>query len=262
MISLEEILEHKKHKLERAKENVSLEEMEKAAVPVKNRGFKSAISKKGKINLIAELKKASPSHGVIRYDYDPEAIAKTYKKNGASALSVLTEDKYFQGNLDHLKAARQAVNLPVLRKDFIISEYQIFESAIAGADAILLIAAVLDKGQLKGLYHEAKALGIDVQIEVHDERDLEKALATGAEIIGINNRNLKTLEVDLNTTLELLLKIPEGKIVVSESGIREYEDVKRFAEAGVEALLIGAVFMEADDIGAEVERIMGWPRTL
>lgn len=257
MISLEDIVEHKKHRLERAQEDLPLHEIEKMAAPVKNRGFKDAISK-GKINLIAELKKASPSHGVIRYDYNPEEIARIYKNNKASALSVLTEDKYFQGNIGHLKTVRQAVDLPVLRKDFIISEYQIYESAVAGADAILLIAALLDKGMLKGLYHEAKALGIEVLVEVHDERELDKALSTGAEIIGINNRNLRTLEIDLNTTVELLPKIPPEKIVVSESGIRDYEDVKRLSDAGVKALLIGAVFMEAEDIGAEVKRVMGW----
>ncbi|MDP3787030.1 MAG: indole-3-glycerol phosphate synthase TrpC [Candidatus Omnitrophota bacterium] len=257
MISLEDIVEHKRHKLERAQEEISLQEIEKMAAPVKNRGFKNAISK-GKVNLIAELKKASPSHGVIRHDYNPEEIARIYKNSKASALSVLTEDKYFQGNIDHLKAVRQAVDLPVLRKDFIISEYQIYESAIAGADAILLIATLLDKGMLKGLYNEAKALGIEVLVEVHDERELDKALSTGAEMIGINNRNLRTLEVDLNTTVELLPKIPPEKIVVSESGIRDYEDVKKLSDAGVKALLIGAVFMEADDIGAEVKRVMGW----
>lgn len=257
MISLEDIVEHKKHRLERAQEEVSLREMEKMAAPVKNRGFKAAISK-GKVSLIAELKKASPSHGVIRHDYVPGEIAKIYKNNKASALSVLTEDKYFQGSMDHLKAVRQAVDLPVLRKDFIISEYQVYESAVAGADAILLIANLLDKGMLKGLYHEARALGIDVLIEVHDERELDKALGTGAEIIGINNRNLRTLEVDINTTFELFPNVPPGKIVVSESGIRDYEDVKRISEAGVKALLIGAVFMEADDMGAAVRKVMGW----
>lgn len=257
MISLEDIVEHKKHRLERAQEDLPLHEIEKMAAPVKNRGFKNAISK-GKINLIAELKRASPSHGVIRHDYNPEEIARIYKNSKASALSVLTEDKYFQGNIDHLKTVRQAVDLPVLRKDFIISEYQIYESAVAGADAILLIATLLDKGMLKGLYREAKALGIEVLVEVHDERELDKALSAGAEMIGINNRNLRTLEIDLNTTVELLPKIPPEKIVVSESGIRDYEDVKKLSDAGVKALLIGAVFMEADDIGAEVKRVMGW----
>ncbi len=259
MISLEDIVEHKKHKLERAQEELSRKEMEKLASPVKNRGFKNAISK-GNINLIAELKKASPSHGVIRHNYDPEGIARIYKNNMAAALSVLTEDKYFQGSMDHLKAVRRSVDLPILRKDFIISEYQVNESAAAGTDAILLIAALMDKGALKGLYHMAKALGIDVLMEVHDERELDKALGTGAEIIGINNRNLKTFEVDLNTTIELLPKIPPEKIVVSESGIRGPEDVKILSDAGIKALLIGAVFMEADDIGAEVKRVMGWSR--
>ncbi len=259
MISLEDIVEHKKHKLERAQEELSRKEMEKLASPVKNRGFKNAISK-GNINLIAELKKASPSHGVIRHNYDPEGIARIYKNNMAAALSVLTEDKYFQGSMDHLKAVRRSVDLPILRKDFIISEYQVNESAAAGTDAILLIAALMDKGALKGLYHMAKALGIDVLMEVHDERELDKALGTGAEIIGINNRNLKTFEVDLNTTIELLPKIPPEKIVVSESGIRGPEDVKMLSDAGIKALLIGAVFMEADDIGAEVKRVMGWSR--
>lgn len=258
MITLEEIIEHKRHKLERSELNLPLAEIEKMASPVKNRGFKAAISKGGKVGLIAELKKASPSHGVIRHDYNPEAIAKIYKKSGAAALSVLTEDKYFQGNLDHLKTVRQAVDLPILRKDFIISEYQIYESVVAGADAVLLISTLLDRGMLKALYHEAKSLGMDVVIEVHDQRDLDKALGLDAEIIGINNRNLKTLEVDLNTARELIEKMPPGKIVIAESGVRGPEDVELLVSAGVKAVLIGTVFMEADDIGAEVKRVMGW----
>ena len=258
MINLDEIIEHKKHKLEKAQEALSLDEMEKMAVPVKNRGFKAAISRGGKINLIAELKKASPSHGVIRHDYDPEAIARIYKKSGAAALSVLTEDKYFQGSMDHIRTVRQAVDLPVLRKDFIISEYQIYESAVAGTDAVLLMATTLERGMLKALLHEAKSLGIDALVEVHDQRDLDKAVGAGAEIIGINNRNLKTLEIDLDITRELIEKIPAGKIIVSESGIREPEDVQSLASLGVKAVLVGTVFMESDDIGSEVKRVMGW----
>ena len=258
MIGLDDIIEHKKHKLEKAQEALPLDEIERTASPVKNRGFKKAISRAGKINLIAELKKASPSHGVIRHDYDPGAIARIYKKSGAAALSVLTEDKYFQGSLDHLKAVRQAVDLPILRKDFIISEYQIYETAIAGADAVLLIAAALDRGMLKALFHEAKSLGMDAIIEVHDQRDLDKALGIEAEIIGINNRNLRTLETDLNITRELVAKVPPGKIIVSESGVRDPEDVQSLASTGVRAVLIGTVFMEADDIGAEVKRVMAW----
>ena len=258
MIGLEDIIEHKKHKMEKAQETLSLDEIERTASPVKNRGFKAAISRGNRINLIAELKKASPSHGVIRHDYDPEAIARIYKKSGAAALSVLTEDKYFQGSLDHLKAVRQAVDLPILRKDFIISEYQIYETAIAGADAVLLIAAALDRGMLKALFHEAKSLGMDAIIEVHDQRDLDKAPGIEAEISGINNRDLRTLEIHRNITRELAGKIPPGKIIVSESGIRDPEDVQSLASTGVKAVLIGAVFMEADDIGAEVKRVMAW----
>ena len=258
MIGLDDIIEHKKHKLEKVQETLSLDEIERTASPVKNRGFKKAISKSGRMNLIAELKKASPSHGVIRHDYDPEAIARIYKKSGAAALSVLTEDKYFQGSLDHLKAVRQAVDLPILRKDFIISEYQIYESAIAGADAILLIAALLDRGMLKALFHEARSLGMDTIIEVHDQRDLDKALGIEAEIIGINNRNLRTLETDLDITRVLVVKVPAGKIIVSESGVRDPEDVQSLASTGVKAVLIGTVFMEADDIAAEVKRVMAW----
>jgi indole-3-glycerol phosphate synthase len=232
--------------------------LEKLAVPIKNRGFKSAISKGNRINLIAEVKKASPSHGVIRRDFDPAGIAKIYKNSGASAISVLTEDKYFQGSIENLRAVREAVNLPVMRKDFIISEYQIFESAVAGADAILLIATAIDRGMLKALFHEAKSLGMDTVIEVHDERDLEKALGIDAEIIGINNRNLNTLEVDLQVTRELMPKVPPGKIVISESGIREPEDIQALAPSGIRAVLIGTAFMESDDISAEVKRVMGW----
>lgn len=258
MITLEDIIEHKKHKLEKAQRDLPLSEIERMASPVKNRGFKSAISRGNRINLIAELKKASPSHGVIRHDYDPAAIARIYKKSGAAALSVLTEDKYFQGSLDHLREVRLAVDLPVMRKDFIVSEYQIFESAAAGADAVLLIAAALERGMLKALSHEAKSLGMDTVVEVHDQRDLDKALGVDAEIIGINNRNLKTLEVDIGTTRELAAKIPAGKILVSESGLREPEDVGSLVPAGIKAVLIGTAFMEADDIGAEVKRVMAW----
>lgn len=258
MIGLEEILEHKRHKLERAMEALPLEELEKQTAPVKNRGFKAAISKGDRINLIAEIKKASPSHGVIRHDFNPVEIAKIYKNSGAAALSVLTEDKYFQGSLDNLKAARAAVDLPLLRKDFIILEYQVFESALSGADAILLIAAALERGMLKALLREARSLGMDTIIEVHDERDLDKALGIDADIIGINNRNLKTLEVDLNTTRELMPKIPADKIVIAESGVREPEDVRSLASSGVKAVLIGTAFMEADDIASEVKRVMGW----
>ncbi len=258
MITLDDIIEHKKHKLERLQEAVSLSELEKKALPVKNRGFKAAISRGNRMNLIAEIKKASPSHGILRYDFDPVSIASVYKASGASAISVLTEDKYFQGSLEILSNVRDAVKIPVMRKDFIISEYQIYESAVAGADAVLLIATALDRGMLKALLHEASSLGMDSMVEVHDERDLDKAVGAGAEIIGINNRNLKTMEVDLTATAELMPKVPEGKITVSESGIREPEDIKSLSQYGVKAVLIGTAFMEADDIASEIKRVMDW----
>lgn len=258
MSFLEEILEHKKHQIEQAESRLPRDEIEKIVTVKKRRDFKGAISKGNGINLIAELKKASPSQGVLRREYEPKEIAKIYEANGAAAISVLTDEKYFQGNLIHLNIARDAVGLPVLRKDFIISEYQVYESALAGSDAILLIACILEKGMLKGLYNLARELGMDALVEIHDERDLEKALRTPAEIIGINNRNLTTFEVDLNTTLELASKIPQGKIIVSESGIGDYDDVKRIEEGGVKAVLVGEAFMKADDIAVEMKRIMGW----
>ncbi len=255
---LEEILEHKRRQVEQAESLLPKDEIEKIVTVTKRRGFKDAISKGNKINLIGELKKASPSQGVLRHEYEPREIAQIYETNGAAAISVLTDEKYFQGNLIHLNVVRDAVGLPVLRKDFIISEYQVYESALANADAILLIACILEKGILRGLYNLAKELGMYVLVEVHDERDLEKALGTVAEIIGINNRNLMTFEVDLNTTLELAPKIPQEKIIVSESGISEYDDVKRVTERGIKAVLIGEAFMMADDIAIEMKRIMGW----
>lgn len=255
---LDEILEHKRHQIEQAENRLPIDEIEKIVTVTKRRGFKGAISKGNKINLIAELKKASPSQGVLRHEYDPKEIAQIYEANGAAAISVLTDDKYFQGNLIHLNVVRDTVGLPVLRKDFIISEYQVYESALANADAVLLIACILEKGILRGLYNLAKDLGMDALVEVHDERDLEKALGTAAEIIGINNRNLMTFEVDLNTTLELAPKIPQEKIIVSESGISEFDDVKRVSERGVKAVLIGEAFMTADNIASEMKRIMGW----
>jgi len=255
---LEEILEHKRRQVEKAEERLPKDEIEKIVTVTKKKDFKGAISKAKDINLIAELKKASPSHGVLRHEYDPKEIAKIYAENGAAAISVLTEEKYFRGNLVHLNIAREAGGLPVLRKDFIISEYQVYESALANADAILLIASILDKGMLRGLYNEAKSLGMDVMVEVHNQRDLEKTLGTAAEIIGINNRDLTTFEIDLNTTLELAPKIPQDKIIVSESGIKDFEDVKRIKERGVKAVLVGEAFMQSDDIAAEIKRIMGW----
>ncbi|MFH0772296.1 MAG: indole-3-glycerol phosphate synthase TrpC [Candidatus Omnitrophota bacterium] len=258
MSFIEEILEHKKILLERTKEELPQDKIEKMAVPFKSRDFKGAISRGGRTNLIAEIKRASPSQGIIRKGFNPVEIAGIYEKTGAAAISVLTEEKYFLGSISYVELVRDSVNLPVLRKDFIISEYQIYESAMVKADAVLLIAAILNKGVLKGLHNEAKSLGMDILVEVHNERDLDKAFAAGAEIIGINNRDLDTFEVDINTTLELMPKISPDKIVVSESGVSSREDMEILRNAGVKSVLIGGVFMKSNDIAKEIKKVMGW----
>ncbi len=224
----------------------------------KTRDFSGALQKGGErgIRLIAEIKKASPSKGLIRKDFDPAAIASVYEKKPVSAISVLTEEDSFQGHLSFLRIVRDRVSKPVLRKDFIFDEYQVYESRANGADAILLIAALLDKSQAGEYLHLARELGLSVLFEVHDEEELEKALFINAGIIGINNRNLKTLQIDLAATFRLKKDIPEDKIVVSESGIRSREDVIKLSDAGVHAMLIGTSLMEAEDIGRKIDMLM------
>lgn len=199
------------------------------------------------IAVIAEAKKASPSKGVIRPDFDPAAIAASYQRGGARAISVLTDVRFFQGSLDYIPLVRQAVNLPVLRKDFIIHEMQVEEAAAFGADAILLIAAILEAGQLRDYQAVATALGIDVLVEIHDENDLEKTMAAGSNLIGINNRNLRDFTVDLATTFRLRRLIPAEIPVVSESGIRDRADIKQLEAGGIQAALVGETLMRAVD---------------
>jgi indole-3-glycerol phosphate synthase len=218
--------------------------------------FKKNISRKGHINLIGEIKKSSPSKGIIRGDFNPLKIALTYQASGASALSVLTDERFFDGKLDYLKMVKERVTIPVLRKDFIIDEYQIYESALAGADAILLITHILTQEELNRYYHIAKELGMDVLVEVHNEEECEKALNSPASIIGINNRDLSTFEVDINTTQRLIRLIPDTKIIVSESGIESYEQVMFLKSLGVDAVLIGEVFMRADNIAEKIRELM------
>jgi indole-3-glycerol phosphate synthase len=208
------------------------------------------------VNLIAEIKKASPSRGIIRGDFNPAKIAMTYQANGASAISVLTDERFFEGRLEHMKTVKEHVSLPVLRKDFIIDEYQIYESVRSGADAILLIAEILSGSELGSFYNLAVSLGLDVLVEVHNEEDVEKALGCQAGIIGINNRDLHTFKVDLAVTQKLLRMIPPGKVRVSESGIKTYEDVMFLKSMGVNAVLIGEAFMEASDIASKMREIM------
>jgi len=223
--------------------------------------FEKAIVKPGKMNLIAEIKKASPSKGVIREDFDLMAITKTYAQHGADAISVLTEDKYFLGKSAYVKRVSEACRVPVLTKDFIIDEGQIYEARYYGASAVLLIVAILEDARLKALYKKAADLDLDCLIEIHDEDELKRALAADARIIGINNRDLKTFNVDLKVSEKLIPKVPKGKIIVAESGINTHQDILRLKNCGANAVLIGEAFMAAEDIGKKMEEIMeGWIR--
>lgn len=209
------------------------------------RGFKKALTDFPGVAIIAEAKKASPSKGVICPDFDPVAIARNYEEKGAQAISVLTDVSFFQGSLLYLLQVREAVNLPVLRKDFIIDQVQIEEARLYGADCILLIAAILDVEKLKRFHDYAKGLGMDVLTEVHDEAELDMALDASVELIGINNRNLKDFSMDLNTTFRLNKHIPKHIPVVSESGLKTQEDIARLQDAGISAALIGETLMRA-----------------
>ncbi len=216
--------------------------------------MRSAIAA-GRSAVIAEIKKASPSKGVIRADFQPAEIAASYARHGAACLSVLTDEQFFQGSAEYLKQARAACTLPVLRKDFMVDEYQVYQARAMGADAILLIAAALTLGQMKALEKLAHKLGMAVLVEVHDGKELEVALQLKTPLIGINNRNLRTFEVSLQTTLDLLPGMPADRIVVTESGILAAADVQQMRSHQVHAFLVGEAFMRADDPGAELARV-------
>lgn len=209
------------------------------------------------IRLIAEVKKASPSKGVIRQDFDPVAIAQAYQAGGASCLSVLTDVDFFQGSLTNLVKVRQAVDLPLLRKDFVVHPYQVYEARVAGADAVLLIAECLNRQELRSIFQLVRELGMNALIELYDRRNMDNVLNTGAELIGINNRNLTSFEVDLNHTLRLKNEIPADRIVVSESGIRLPEDAKLLEEHGIHAMLVGESLMRQDDVVAATRQLLG-----
>jgi indole-3-glycerol phosphate synthase len=230
---------------------------ENAAPP---REFLRAIRNKiaaGRPAVIAEIKKASPSKGILRTDFNPAEIAASYAAHGAACLSVLTDEQFFQGNAAYLQQARTACTLPVLRKDFLVDEYQIYQSRAMGADAILLIAAALDLHQMKAFEAIAHSLGMAVLVEVHDGEELGLALQLATPLIGINNRNLRTFEVSLQTTLNLLPRIPEGRVTVTESGILKAADVEMMLLHQVQTFLVGEAFMRADDPGTELERVFG-----
>ncbi|MCD6319627.1 MAG: indole-3-glycerol phosphate synthase TrpC [Candidatus Desulfofervidaceae bacterium] len=248
MSVLDKIIAYKKQEVEKLKRSKPLDETVLTFELSPHRSFAKAINQKGKLSIIAELKKASPSLGLIRPDFDPIKIAEIYEKNGADAISVLTDKHFFQGDIKFLPAVKSSVSLPILRKDFIIDPYQVYESKLYGADAILLITTALSRQELTKLLTLAYKLGLEALVEIHDEDDLEKALESGAHIIGINNRNLKTLKTDINTCLKLRNFIPDDKILVAESGIKTKDDMMRLKEAGFQAVLIGTALMQAKDI--------------
>jgi len=222
------------------------------------RGFENSLRYNiaaGKAGVIAEVKKASPSKGVLREDFRPAEIASSYAKHGAACLSVLTDERFFQGAPDYLKQARAACCIPVLRKDFIIDPYQVYQARAWGADCILLIVAALDHGLMRELEACAHEIGMDVLVEVHDADELEAALKLDTALLGINNRNLRTFETTLDTTIQLLPRIPENKLVITESAIRTRDDVQRMRDHAVHAFLVGEAFMRAEDPGVELAHL-------
>ena len=250
----QEIIERK----QQASQGRLMEQALEALMTSPVRGFVKSMQQRLDANqaaVIAEVKKASPSKGVIREDFNPADIAKSYEEGGASCLSVLTDIDFFQGADEYLKQARAACKLPVIRKDFIVDTYQVYEARAMGADCILLIVAVLSDEQIAKLYQLALDLKMDVLIEVHDEAELHRALPFGATLVGINNRNLRNFETSLNTTIDLLEQIPADRIVVTESGIHTTADVKLMRDHNVNAFLVGEAFMRADEPGAELKKL-------
>lgn len=260
---LQRIVDYKKDELASAKSLVPLADLKaRCADAPPARGFRQSLERMDEAErtpVIAEVKKGSPSKGVIRADFDPPAIAGIYEKNGAACLSVLTDEHFFLGRLDYLTRIRGAVGIPLLRKDFIFDCYQIFEARAAGADAVLLIAAMLDLSRLRDFIAIARELSLDVLLEVHDEGELGMALETDCRLIGVNNRNLRTFVTDLGTTERLCALMPPDRFPVSESGINTRPDILRLHGAGARAFLIGESLMREPDIGAKLREILGTP---
>lgn len=254
---LDEIVTNKTEELKREKRECGLSCL-KSRIPDLSppRNFKAAVSRQGRTNLIAEIKRASPSAGVIKKEFDPMEIAGIYASSGASAISVLTDEKFFQGDINLLAKINSEVNLPLLRKDFIIDEYQIYQSRLKGADAILLIVSILDQKKLGRFIELGHSLQLDCIVEVHSGDELERALGVDADIIGINNRDLRTFKVDLDTTIRLATQIPPDRLIISESGIRSREDILRLQEAGVHTFLVGEALMKEDDISQKIKGLL------
>ncbi len=259
---LEKIVNHKLVEIARSKLKTPIQELQSSirdvAPPL---DFLIALTdhkRANQISLIAEVKKASPSKGVIRDDFDPLAIALEYARNGASCISVLTDEKFFQGSLDYLKTIRQSIDLPLLRKDFILDEYQVWEARAAGADAVLLIAECLEPEQLKRLYGKITELGMTALVELYDANNIESVLACDPNLVGVNNRDLNTFEIDLYHSIRIKQALPDSIAMVSESGIFTHQDVLLMQQNGVDAILVGESLMRSQDIGAAVRELMGY----
>jgi indole-3-glycerol phosphate synthase len=255
---LDKIVANKREEIERVRTPVPEREIRARladAPPV--RDFFTPLAAGGPIRLIAEVKKASPSAGVIRADFDPVAIARTYEAHGASCISVLTDEPFFQGRIEYLSRVRAAVSLPVLRKDFILDTYQVVEARAAGADAVLLIAECLDDCNLRKLFNETCELGMTPLVELYQPENLQRVFDAGATLIGVNNRDLHTFKVDLEHTIRMRELVPDECVLVGESGIKTLADVQRLEAAGVDAILVGESLMRESDIGAAVDRLLG-----
>jgi indole-3-glycerol phosphate synthase len=254
---LDKIIATKREEIAAAKAATSEAELrEQLASAPDVRDFFAALAAPGKIKLIAEVKKASPSKGTIRDDFHPVEIARTYERHGATCISVLTDHHYFQGSLLFLREIRAQTSIPLLRKDFILDRHQLLEARVAGADAVLLIAECLDDCQLRALHNETIDLGMTPLVELYDPANLPRVLEAGAQLVGINNRDLRTFEVDLQHTVRLRKQIPRDVLVVGESGIYTSADVRMLADAGVNAILVGESLMASEDIGAAVDRLL------
>jgi indole-3-glycerol phosphate synthase len=254
---LDKIVATKRAEIERAKAAVPERELRaRLADALRVRDFFTPLAAGGPIRLIAEVKKASPSAGVIRADFDPVAIARVYEAHGAACISVLTDEPYFQGRLEYLTQIRAAVGLPVLRKDFILDTYQLVEARVAGADAVLLIAECLDDCNLRKLFNEACELSMTPLVELYEPDNLKRVFDAGATLIGVNNRNLHTFEVDLGHTIRMRERVPDECVLVGESGIKTRDDVLRLEAAGVDAMLVGESLTREADIGAAVDRLL------
>jgi len=255
---LDEIVAAKYREVAAARRRIPLEELEtQAAEAPPVRDFCAPFAGPGPIQLIAEVKKASPSARLIRADFDPVAIAQTYQEHGAACISVLTDAPYFKGHLSNLARVRASVVLPLLRKDFLIDEYQVVEARLAGADAILLIAEILDDATMAALLNRARVMGMSTLVELHDVLNIPRVLKVGADLVGINNRDLRQFNTDIEHTLRLRDQIPPEIIVVSESGIQTRRDVERLEAAGISAILVGESLLRAPDLGLAVRRLLG-----